>query len=203
MTTTARPSPSAGASLLENMAQQEREGSRAFARTYLMVGTLVLGAYLIGMGAFMSISGLNAQSELTAAMNQERVETGDPRISLTYEGARAPAGVTIPKVLINTPELARAEALVLNTHVQTSTGGKSWSEIPSKIADPNDASKQIDNPLRATYIQGMTLQTALNVAYMGFNLTNLVLAVGVSMIVLGVGVIALGTPAIHWSTKRA
>ena len=174
---------------------------RKLSRWYLLLGTFVLGAVLLASGLYMVTQGRHARSEVREALVSERINSPDPSIILTYPNARAPEGVTVPSVLVDTAGEARAEADVIKAHTLTATGGKTWSEIPSQIDDPANPGKMIPNPLRNTFIQGLTLRNSLYQAHIGFEITRLIVGLGALFAVLGGGVIALGSPLVYWSTR--
>lgn len=174
---------------------------RKLARWYLLLGTFVLGVVLLASGLYMVMQGRQARSEVREALAAEKVNAPDPSILLTYPDARAPEGVTVPIVLVDTADEARGEAEAIRTHTLTATGGKTWSELPSQIEDPANPGKMIPNPLRNTFIQGLTLRTSLYQAHIGFEIGRLIIGLGALFAVLGGGVIALGSPLVYWSTR--
>jgi hypothetical protein len=160
-----------------------------FARLALLLGTLSLGVVLVVSGIYMVVSGMNTRSDIKDAVTDERLVVPDPQVLLTYPGARAPEGVEVPEVLIDTPGEADAQAQVIRTHVLGITGGQTYAEMDRE--DPN----------RATYLDSLTLQSALHQAYIGFEITRLVTGLGALVIVLGVGTVGLGVPVAYLATN--
>ena len=159
-------------------------------RWYLLLGTLGLGLVLFASGLVMVTAGMHTRTELRDELVKEKLMVSDPAILLTYPDAQAPEGVEVPKVLIDTAKEAELQATVIQTHVLKSTGGKTYSELPR------------DDPNRALYLAAVTLRTALHQAHIGFEITNLVMGIGVLFAALGGAILAFGVPAVHWCTKR-
>jgi hypothetical protein len=111
----------------------------------------------------------------------ERLEVQDPMILLTFEGARAPEGVEVPTVLIDTAIEADAQARVIRTQTLSSTDGKTYSEMDR------------EDPGRQLYITSLTLQNSLHQAHIGLELSRLVLA----LTGLGLGILVLWLPVVR------
>ena len=62
----------------------------------------------------------------------------------------------------------------------TMTGGKTYAELAR------------DDPLRATYLQSVTLRTALMESYLAFKVADLVMGVGLIVALLGASQVVLG-----------
>lgn len=161
-----------------------------FIRPFLLLGTLGLGVVLLVSGVFMVISGMNTRSDVKDGVSNERLVVPDPQVLLTYPGARAPEGVEVPEVLIDTADEAHAQAQVIRTHVLEQTDGKTYGEMDR------------DDPNRDLYLDALTLQSALHQAHISFEITRLVIGLGAIIIVLGVGTLVLGVPLAYLSIKR-
>jgi hypothetical protein len=160
-----------------------------FGRLALIFGTLVLGVIFVVSGIYMVTSGLNTRSDIKDALTDERLNVPDPQVLLTYPGARAPEGVEVPEVLIDTADEADAQAQVIRTHVLEITDGQTYAEMDR------------DDPNRDTYLNALTLQSALHQAYISFEITRLVIGLGALVIVLGAGTIGLGVPLAYLATN--
>jgi hypothetical protein len=57
-----------------------------------------------------------------------------------------------------------------------------------------------EDPNRDTYLNALTLESALHQAQIGFETTRLVMGLGAIIIVLGAGTIVLGTPLAYFAT---
>ena len=75
---------------------------------------------------------------------------------------------SIPGVLVEDSATARAQAEVIKQHTLGTWGP--YSELPR------------EDPRRAQFIDGVTLRTSLNMAVMGFGITDLVIAVALSVV---------------------
>jgi hypothetical protein len=91
---------------------------------------------------------------------------------------------SIPGVIVDDAETARAQADVIKEHTLGTWGP--YSELPR------------EDPRRAQFVDGVALRTALNMAVMGFGITDLVIGAGVIVIIAGVATIALATPALYF-----
>ncbi len=60
-----------------------------------------------------------------------------------------------------------------------------------------------DDPNRPTVLNSVTLRTALNLAVMGFKVSDLVIGMGVFMIVIGGTFILFLAPAVYYSSEVA
>jgi hypothetical protein len=161
-----------------------------FIPQFLLFGTLGLGVVLLVSGVFMVISGMNTRSDVKDGVTDERLVVPDPQVLLTYPGARAPEGVEVPEVLIDTADEAHAQAQVIRIHVLELTDGKTYGEMDR------------DDPNRDLYLNALTLQSALHQAHISFEITRLVTGLGAIVIVLGVGTLVLGAPLAYLSMKR-
>ncbi len=159
-----------------------------FVRLFLVLGTLGLGAVLLASGVYMMVSGMHARSDVKDGITQENLVVADPHVLLTYPGAHAPDGVEVPTVVIDTASEAEAQAQVIRTHVLGITDGKTYAEMDR------------DDPNRDTYLNALTLESALHQAQIGFETTRLVIGLGAIVVVLGAGTIVLGAPLAYFAT---
>jgi hypothetical protein len=148
-------------------------------------GTALLGAAFLVGGLLVIWLGFHSRGELTESLVNEQITGGDPAILLTYEGARAPEGVEVPEVLIDTAQEAHLQAMVIRTHTLGITGGKTYTEMDR------------EDPARATYITSLTLQNSLHLAHIGLELSLFVIGVGVAFVGIGAGILVLGLPLVN------
>lgn len=148
-------------------------------------GIALIGAAFVVGGLAVLFLGLHAYNTVHQSLVDERLEVADPAILLTYEGARAPEGVDVPKVVIDTEAEAEAQAKVIHTHTMAITGGKTYSEMDR------------EDPARATYITSLTLQTSLYLAEISLELSQFVIGVGVAFTGLGAGTLLFGLPLVR------
>lgn len=121
------------------------------------LASLAVGLVLLGGGAYMVFAGLRTRDELRQELRAEQVMTSD-------DTAR-------PGVLIEDAETARMQADAIKQHTLGTWGP--YSELPR------------DDPRRAQFIDGVTLRTALNMAVMGFGVTQLVIGGGLIILLAG------------------
>lgn len=131
------------------------------------IGAIAFGIVLVGAGVYMVVEGRSAHDEVRETLADERI--------ITSEDAE------IPLAEVDSAEEAQAQADVIQEHVLETTDGLTYSELDR------------DDPRRATYLNSVTLRTALLQSYMAFKVSDLVVGVGVLVIFLGLSHIALGT----------
>ena len=134
------------------------------------VGAIAWGLVLVGSGAFMLSEGRAAHNEV--------------RDTLASEAIVSSQDAGIPGVPVTSAATAKAQAEAIKTHVLTSTGGKTYAQLNSKI--PEEAA------LRTTYLNSVTLRTALMEGYLSFKVADLVMGVGAIIGVLGLSHVVLG-----------
>jgi hypothetical protein len=130
----------------------------------------MMGVLLVAGGAYMIIQGLAVRNEIGDELRAEQITTS--------QDAR------IPGVLVDDAESARAQADVIKEHTLGTWGP--YSQLPR------------EDPRRAQFIDGVTLRTALNMAAMGFGVTQLVIGAGVLILVAGLATLCLATPGMYF-----
>jgi hypothetical protein len=160
-------------------------------KIFYVWGVALLGAAFVIGGLTMAFMGYQARQEVVQALVDENLSVSDPATLLTFEGARAPEGVEVPEVVIDTAAEARAQALVIRTHTLTRTEGKTYSEMDRE--DPN----------RAFYLDSLVLQDSLNQAYASLQISLLVIGVGVAFFGAGSGTLVFGLPIVKKFTAMA
>jgi hypothetical protein len=146
-------------------------------RHYIWLAPLAIGVAFIAAGAYMIIEGRDAKAEVRSAIVRENITTSED--------------ASIPNVLVNNAERAKSEAAVIEKHVLEMTGGKTYAEM------------ERDDPDRATVLNAVTLRTALNLAVMGFKVSDLVIGLGLFMLVIGATFILFIAPAVYYSAQVA
>ena len=154
-------------------------------RKFVFLGAVLVGLAFLVAGVAMISLGWHTRGELVGDLLAEKLDVPDPAILLTYEGARPPEGVEVPRVTIDTAQEAHNQALVIRTHTLASTGGLTYSEMGRK------------DPGRELYITSLTLQNSLHLAHVGLELTLFVMGVGLGFTGLGLAVLVLGLPMIR------
>lgn len=124
---------------------------------YTLIAAVLLGLGMMSMGAFFVMKGLDAKAEIESALVKERVITSED----------AP----IPGVMVSDAATARAQQDTIEAHTYGRWGP--YSEMDRE--DPN----------RDSYLKGLTLRNALNMAVMGFGVADLAIGTGAATMVLG------------------
>src|SRR5262245_28383318 len=130
------------------------------------VGAVLFGIGLAAGGLFMIQQGRSAHDEVEDTLSSERIVT--------------PEDAGIPTSPVTGPEEAKAQADIIREHTLKITGGKTYAEL-----DRND-------PNRNTYLQSVTLRTALMESYLAFKVSDLVVGMGVIVVFLGLSHVVLG-----------
>ena len=131
---------------------------------------IVLGIGMVVLGSIFMVMGLDARGDIREALVKENVITSKD----------AP----IPGVLVRDADTAKAQAVAIESHTFGRFGPYS--------------SMERDDPNRATYLDGLTLRNSLNMAVLGFKISELVVGIGALIIGLGVAHIALLAPVLYW-----
>ena len=134
------------------------------------ISSAILGLLLVAGGGYMVVEGRSVRGEIRDGLRDEQITTG--------QNAR------IPGVLVEDEETARAQADLIKEHTLGTWGP--YSELPR------------DDPRRAQFIDGVALRSALNMAVMGFGVTQLVIGAGVLVFVAGAATLFLATPGLYF-----
>ena len=146
-------------------------------RHWIWVAPLILGVVFVASGVYMMNEGQNAKNEVRDAIVAENI--------ITAEDA------SIPNVQVNSAATAKAQADVIEKHTLGITGGLTYAEL-----DPDD-------PLRETAFTAANLRTSLNLAVMGFKVSDLVIGMGAFMVVIGATFVVFMAPAVYYSAAVA
>jgi hypothetical protein len=130
------------------------------------VGAIAFGLVLSGAGVFMMNEGRLAHDEVRDTLAEERI--------ITAEDAE------IPLAPVDSAAEAKAQADIIREHALRTTGGKTYSELDR------------DDPNRATYLNSVTLRTALMESYLAFKISDLVVGMGAIVVLLGLSHVAMG-----------
>ena len=141
-------------------------------RRFMWLAAIVLGFVFIAAGAFMVSQGLSAKDTVHDTLVAERITTSED--------------ASIPNAAVDDAATAQAQSDVIKTHVMETTEGKTYSELDR------------EDPLRATYLNSVSLRTALNLAVMGFKLSDLVVGMGAFIVVVGATNLLLTAPLLYW-----
>jgi len=131
-------------------------------KNWMKWGISAIGILFVIAGAIWLIQADHTHTELQDSLARENITGSDPEILMTYEGARAPEGVEIPEVVIDTAMEAYYQAQVIRSHTLKITEGKTYADLDR------------EDPGRALYITSLTLQNRLYMAHMGLEITRLI-----------------------------
>src|SRR5581483_3825598 len=134
------------------------------------IASLVLGILLIAGGSYMIVQGRHVRNQLTDELRDEQIITS--------------ADASIPGVLVENAETAKAQADIIKEHTLGTWGP--YSQLPR------------DDPRRAQFIDGVTLRSALNLAVMGFGITDLLVGAGLIVLLAGAATVFLATPGLYF-----
>ena len=141
-----------------------------FAKRHLpWLSSLAIGLLLLGAGIYMVVQGIDTRDQIRDELRAEQVKTSND--------------TERPGVLIEDAETARMEADIIKEHTLGTWGP--YSQLAR------------EDPRRAQFIDGVALRSALNMAVMGFGITDLLVGVGLIIILAAVATLVLATPGIY------
>ncbi|MDO8613248.1 MAG: hypothetical protein Q7R32_10570, partial [Dehalococcoidia bacterium] len=143
------------------------------ARHWFWLAPAILGIVFIASGVYMILQGQDAKDEVRDAIYRENITTSED--------------ASIPNQRVDDADTATAQAEVIEGHVLKITGGKTYAELDRE--DPN----------RPVVLNSVSLRTALNMAVMGFKVSDHVAGMGVFMVVIGITHILFLAPAVYWA----
>lgn len=158
------------------------------------IGGYAAAAILVALGIGMIAAGFLGRGEVRDKLAQEQI-VGTPDSA-------------IPGEEVDTGGEAKEFADTIRKHTLEATGGKTYSEMPravfKKSGDPvpeeeTDAAlasgEAIDNPERQIWITSTALSTALNTSFFAESVATFTIAVGVALVLIGVGLFVLARGA--------
>jgi len=170
-------------------------------RHWFWLAPLVLGIAFIGGGLYMVSEGRSAKDEVRDAIVRENIVTSED--------------ATIPNVPVTSAATAKAQAEVIEAHVLKATGGDTYATVDRYVSadglgttsDGEQAlivdGNPVPNPARNTAFQGAALRTSLNLAVMGFKISDLVIGMGFFMVAIGGTFILFLAPAVYYAAELA
>ena len=135
-------------------------------KKWAWIGAVLFGVGLFGASVFMIGEARAAHNDVRDALAAERI--------ITAEDAE------IPLASVDSAAEAKAQADIIQEHALAITEGKTYAELPR------------DDARRNTYLQAVTLRTALMESYLAFKVADLVLGVGAIVAALGLSQVVLG-----------
>jgi hypothetical protein len=154
------------------------------------VGGYVSSAILVVLGIAMIAVGVSGRSDVRDRLGQEQI-VGIP-------------GSSIEGQAVDTGSEAKAFADTIREDTLAATNGLTYAEMPravfkdsGKAVPPDQAEralasgKAIDNPERQIWITSTALSTALNTSFFAESVATFSIAVGVALMLIGIGLFVL------------
>jgi len=173
------------------------------ARTVVRWLAALTGAALLVAGPVMIAVGISGQHEITRQLGAQQISfpakgsAGLPAAEASYAGQQVTTG----------PQ-AKAYSDMIETHVMAATDGKTYSQVSgaymTALADkstPADTLKALSDQ-RQTAFMGESLRASLLSAYQAWEVTYLVIGLGVAFAGIGAVTLLGGTVALV-SARRA
>jgi hypothetical protein len=148
---------------------QSRKGGiviSTFIMRNLWMAVAAAGIAFVAAGLFMVSEGLEAKELVRDRLVAEQITTS--------------GSAAIPNTAVQDVATAKAQEAVITEHTLGEYGPYSAMER----GDPN----------RATYVTGVSLRTALNLAVMGFRVSDLVIGMGAFVVAVGLGNVFFVSP---------
>lgn len=198
MTTTPTGSDRAGT-------PQQQEGTLqrllTQARNLVWLGVALAGLIMVIGGGYAVYRGMDARNEVQNQLEVQNIVT--------------PEDASIPNTQVNDIASARSMAEIIGEHAAASSGGLNYAEMGrfmTEDGDPagtddaaeavtNDNGDPIPNPDRNQAFQASALQTSLYTSVMAFEVSTLVMGLGLAFIGLGIATWAVGVPLV-WTVTR-
>lgn len=141
----------------------------------------LIGLALLAAAPIMIFQGVAGRRGVTHELEQQRIRfpvAGLPTALGSYAGRPVRTGAE-----------ARAYSDLIAGHVAAATGGRTYAEIAAECQESTDDERL--GRLRETAFMGETLRGALLGAYQAWQVTLLVIGLGVLCAAIGVGFLAL------------
>jgi hypothetical protein len=145
---------------------------------------------LIAFGIGAVVIGFNGRDRVSTELAREQI-VGTP-------------DSTIPNQLVNSGSEAQAFVKVMRKHTLEATGGKTYAQMPRFVDaagkgtnDEKAAAKDpksggpAANPARNIWVTETALTTALNTAYFAESMATFVIAMGLALLLTGIGFLVL------------
>lgn len=153
---------------------------------------IVLGFVFLGAGTYTVYRGFDAKAQV--------------RDELIAQDITTTPDASMPNVRVDSVATARSMADIIDHHSRDGAGGLTYSEMGRFMAANGDVAgtsdeaaalmgsdgKPVANALRNTAFQASALRTSLYTSVMAFEISNLVVGLGLMILVLGFAVGGLG-----------
>ena len=159
-------------------------------KKFLEYGGIAASIILIVFGIGATIVGIDGRDRVRTELAREQI-VGTP-------------DSTIPNQLVNTGSEEQAFARVIRKHTLEATGGKTYAQMP-RFVDANGkgtndekaaakdpkSGEPAANPARNLWVTETALTTALNTAYFAESTATFVIAMGIALLLTGIGFLVL------------
>jgi hypothetical protein len=159
---------------------------------------VLIGVVFLAAGAFMYSEGRAAKNDVRAALVDEQVKTGKDGVQFgVAEGT-----------LVSDAKSARAQADTIKLHSSSIKGEVLKSGQPTTLHYATMTKDLfVDDTAytnaRNTYLNGVTLRTALHLSELGFQVSDLVMGIGAFIAAVGATFVLIFAPAVYWSLSPA
>jgi hypothetical protein len=168
------------------------------------IGLIIIGlAFLVG-GAYTMFRGFDAKDQVTQELTAQNITTTPD--------------ASIPNTPVTNAATAQSMADIIQHHMLEATGGQTYAEMDRFLAanggtTSDETAAQLDadgnpvaNPLRDVAFQASALRTSLYTSVMAYNISDLVIGLGLMIAVVGLAIggvgVALGALAIPSLGRR-
>ena len=193
-------------------------------RRLLELGGVIASVILIMLGIALVVVGLIGRDDVQDRLAQEKI-VGTP--DMTPEETRTAVeevgledAIEIPDCSVADEEIdsgdrAKCFADYMRVHALEATGGKAYAEMPRAVFTdtgkpvPEDqvesalaSGEAEDNPERDVWITQTALGTALNTSFFAESVATFSIAVGVALVLVGIGLLVLALYTLGAGRRR-
>ena len=148
-------------------------------KRYIPWAVILVGIVSVVMGIVFIATGVKSKNFIASEMQLEKSTYGGQPVKLLADGTVVDVDATIDG-FVDTAY----EAMIMGDTIKAHRSGSGYyTEL-----DRTD-------PARATILDGMTIESSLNLARMGFGLADFAMGAGVTLLIIGVGFGAIGLTA--------
>jgi hypothetical protein len=171
------------------MEAPQEQGGRTMKKAF-PIGLIIIGlVFLIG-GAYTAYRGFDAKNQVHDELLAQDITTTPD--------------ASIPNVKVQDAATAQSMADIIQHHMLEATGGQTYAEMDRYLAADggttsdetaamlDEGGNPVPNPLRNVAFQAVALRTSLYTSVMAFNISDLVIGLGLMIAVLGFVVAGVG-----------
>jgi hypothetical protein len=130
------------------------------------IALIVLGVVFVGAGAYTVFRGFDARQQVESELIAQNIVT--------------PGDASIPNAQVRDIPTAQSMADIIEVHAMNSTGGLTYAEMDR------------EDPARQVALNAASLRTSLYTSIMAFEVSTLVMGLGLMIVVMGFAVGGLG-----------